>query len=78
MVKKVNLGAPLSMAGIIGNAIMIALAAAVKNFMTDLENHPECKSIDPTTREALTGYMWVIIFLNSISICFNLYIIFLK
>ena len=57
------------------NLVTLGIAFMVMQFMGDLASHPECKSIDPVTREGLTGYSWLIIFLSGLSALVNLYII---
>ena len=57
------------------NLVSLGIAIMVINFMNDLASHPQCKSIDPITREGLTGYAWLIIIMASLSALLNLYII---
>jgi len=76
MVKKNAPGNGPFILNAIFNLITVGIAIMVLNFMNDLANHPQCKSIDPMTREGLTGYSWLIIFMSSLSALVNLYVIF--
>ena len=57
------------------NLVTLGIAIMVMQFMNDLASHPECKKVDPMTREGITGYSWLIIFLSGLSALLNLYII---
>ena len=57
------------------NLITLGIAIMVVNFTHDLANHPECKSIDPVTREGLTGYAWLIGIISALGILGNIYIV---
>ncbi len=76
MVKKVSPGNGPFILNAIFNLITLGIAIMVLNFMNDLASHPQCKSIDPITREGLTGYSWLIIFMACLSALVNVYIIF--
>jgi hypothetical protein len=75
MVKKIDLGKGPFVFNIVFNLISLGIAMMVLNFMNDLASHPQCKSIDPVTREGLTGYIWLVIIVASLSALLNLYII---
>ena len=75
MVKKNRTGNGPFIFNMFFNLITLGIAFMVMRFMNDLASHPECKSIDPVTREGLTGYSWLIMFLSGASALINLYII---
>ena len=75
MVKKTTTGNGPFMFNVFFNLVTLGIAFMVMRFMGDIASHPECKSIDPITREGLTGYSWLIIFLSGLSALVNLYII---
>lgn len=74
MVNKTHKSAPFIFNTIL-NLITLGIAILVINFMNDLSQHPQCKMIDPATRNGLTGYTWFILCLSSLSILINLYVI---
>jgi hypothetical protein len=75
MTKKIDIGNGPFVFTVVFNLISLGIAMMVLNFMNDLASHPQCKSIDPVTREGLTGYAWLIIIMASLSALLNLYII---
>ena len=75
MTKKVKTGNGPFMFNVFFNLVTLGIAVMVVRFMNDLASHPQCKTIDPVTREGITGYSWLIIFLSGISALLNLYII---
>lgn len=75
MVKKAKTGNGPFMFNIFFNLVTLGIAVMVVRFMNDLATDPQCKAIDPMTREGITGYSWLIIFLSGASALLNLYII---
>lgn len=75
MAKKAKTGNGPFMFNIFFNLVTLGIAVMVVRFMNDLASHPDCKTIDPMTREGITGYSWLVIFLSGISVLLNLYII---
>jgi hypothetical protein len=57
------------------NLITLAIAYLVIHFMNDLSQHPQCKMIDPDTRNGLTVYTWIVVCMTSLSILINLYVL---
>ena len=75
MTKKTKTGNGPFMFNIFFNLVTLGIAVMVVKFMNELASNPECKTINPMTREGITGYSWLIIFLSSVSVLLNLYII---
>ena len=57
------------------NLVTLGIAIMVMQFMNDLASHPQCKTVDPITREGIAGYSWLIIFLSALSAIVNMYIV---
>jgi len=75
MPSKTNIGKGPFLVNVLFNLITLGIAFMVINYMHDLASHPECKSIDPITREGLTGYSWLVGAVSVVSILGNIYII---